>query len=127
MAPAPACLPRAATAAALLLLLTPRPAQSALRAPAIPLIVTDPFVSVWSPSDNLADSFPMHWAGATIGMVGMLRVDAAAYRWMGVDTWSAASQAAAVPAATQLAAADVKPTQTHYRFAAGGVVLNVTF
>ena len=101
-------------------------AEGALRPPAVPLIVHEPYVSVWMPSDLATDSMPIHWAGATIGMVGMIRIDNTTFRWLGADTFS--SQAAApVPAATQLGLPIVTALQTAYAFSAGGVILNVTF
>jgi hypothetical protein len=100
-------------------------AAGRLRPPATPIVVHEPFVSVWSPSDNLTDTMPSFWAGQTIGMVGMLRVDGSSYRWMGLDTFSSA--AAPVPAAAQQGLPEVGPTQTRYAFLAGGVELNVTW
>jgi hypothetical protein len=89
----------------------------------VPLIVHDPFVSVWSASDNLTDAFPSFWAGQVLGMVGMLRVDGVAYRWMGQDTFNPTPN---VPPAQQTSVT-VSATTTTYAFAAGGVALGVSF
>lgn len=35
----------------------------ALRAPAVPLITSDPYLSIWSPTDALNESSTMHWTG----------------------------------------------------------------
>ena len=95
-----------------------------LRAPAVPLVVHDPFASVWSAADNLTDVLPSFWAGQTIGAVGMIRVDNQTFRWCGADTFSSGTP---VPAAQQLDLALVTPLQTKYTFSAGGVQLLVTF
>lgn len=96
----------------------------AIRPPAVPLLVHEPFVSVWSGADNLTDAFPSFWAGQTLGFLGMLRVDGAPFRWMGVDTFSA--PAPIVPAAQQVSLT-VGATQTKYTFIAGGVRLLAIF
>lgn len=40
-------------------------AEQSFRPPAVPLIVTDPFLSMWSRTDNAYDAFSTHWAGKT--------------------------------------------------------------
>ncbi len=88
------------------------------RPPAVPLIVHDPYFSVWSFNDRLTDSFPRHWTGAGQGMCGMLRIDGRAYRFVG-------NYSAAAP--MEQIAREVWPTRTVYRFAAAGVELALTF
>lgn len=95
-------------------------AQAAdFRPPAVPLVTLDPYTSVWSPSDHLYDAWPMHWTGAVTAMGGMIRVDDKPYRYMGTD--------ALCPEAVQQTGLEVRPTQTIYRFEAGGVELTLTF
>jgi hypothetical protein len=98
-------------------------ASANTRAPAYPLIVHDPFVSIWSASDNLTDTMPMFWGGQTLGMVGMILVDGQPYRYLGVDTFSTGK---GVPAAQQTGVS-VYATQTYYTFEAGGIQLQVRF
>ena len=58
------------------------------RPPAVPLIVSDPYLSMWSRTDNAFDSFPTHWTGATMPIVMMVRVDGKAFLLIGKDTFS---------------------------------------
>jgi glutaminase A-like protein/uncharacterized protein DUF5127/uncharacterized protein DUF4964 len=93
--------------------------QETFRPPAVPLVTNDPYMSVWSFSDHLTDSWPVHWTGQVHAMAGMIRVDGKAYRFMGPD--------AVCEQAAQQVELNVMPTQTTYRFAAGGVELTVVF
>lgn len=57
--------------------------KSELRASAYPLVTIDPYTSVWSFSDNLYDSPTKHWTGKDMSLIGVLKVDGVAYRFMG--------------------------------------------
>jgi hypothetical protein len=91
-----------------------------LRPPAVPLVTHDPYFSVWSMGDRLADDRTKHWTGAPHGMVGMVRIDGRAYRLMGQSHNR-------LPDPAQQTGLEVTPTRTVYRFEAGGVALALTF
>ncbi|HEX8141156.1 MAG TPA: DUF4965 domain-containing protein [Pyrinomonadaceae bacterium] len=117
--------PKARIATAICLLLTVALtgfAQQAttLRPPAVPLVTHDPYFSVWSMADNLADDRTRHWTGAFHGMVGMIRIDGKPYRFMG-QSYSP------LPAAMKQTGVEVFPTRTIYQFEADGVSLGLTF
>jgi outer membrane receptor protein involved in Fe transport len=46
-----------------------------MRYPSYPLIAHDPYFSIWSPSDNLNDSWTKHWTGANHEICGIVRID----------------------------------------------------
>ncbi len=94
-------------------------ALAQMRAPAVPLMVANPFLSVWSRTDKLTDSFPSHWSGTSMGMAGMIMVDNKPYRWCGTAP-------ADVPAAVQKSV-KVEALSTRYTFEAGGVEFEVSF
>ncbi len=54
-----------------------------LRLPSVPLVVSDPYFSIWSPYDVLTDGSPAHWTGNDKPLEGLLRVDGKTYRFMG--------------------------------------------
>lgn len=96
---------------------------SNLRPPAVPLVVNDPYLSVWSTSDALTDSWTKHWTGAKQSLSGMLRIDGQLYRFIGLMT---RHYGVDVPAMAQTAV-EVLPTRTIYQFEAAGIHLTLTF
>ena len=48
------------------------------RLPALPLIVNDPYFSIWMPGDTLTDTNTTHWAGAVKPLRGGITVAALA-------------------------------------------------
>jgi glutaminase A-like protein/uncharacterized protein DUF5127/uncharacterized protein DUF4964 len=94
-------------------------ATAQLRPPSTPLIVHDPYFSVWSATDNLTDSETKHWTGASQPMAGLARVDGSVYRFMG-------NAPSSVPAMQQVSKV-LTPTRTIYEFEKSGIQLTLTF
>ena len=108
----------------LCVLLSDLSAQSVaeLRPPAVPLIVHDPYFSIWSMSDTLTDQPTRHWTGAEQPLTGFIRIDGVTYRYLGgqprwVDPLDPVKQVAF----------QLTPTRTRYSFEAGGIRLDLTF
>lgn len=57
--------------------------ETQLRMPSVPLIVSDPYFSIWSPYDRLTDGSPAHWTANEKPLEGLLLVDGIPYRFMG--------------------------------------------
>ena len=89
------------------------------RPPSIPIIVLTPTISMWVNHDRLTDDFVQHWSGPTMALVGLVRVDGAAYRFLGPDPSNVTAMAQS--------ALYVTPTQTLAVFSGAGVQLNLTF
>lgn len=54
-----------------------------LRAPATPLITSDPYFSVWSFNDELNSGETVHWTGKPNAITGVLQLDGCEYLFMG--------------------------------------------
>ena len=94
------------------------------RPPAVPLVTHDPFFSIWSTTDHLADAMPVHWTLENNEMMGLVRIDGETYRFMG--KWPRGRWPENAPAMEQKSV-EVWPTRTVYTFAAAGVELVFTF
>ncbi|MGA8027955.1 MAG: DUF4965 domain-containing protein [Bryobacteraceae bacterium] len=89
------------------------------RPPAVPLVVHDPYFSIWSMADHLADAPTKHWTGAVHSLSCLLRIDGHTYRIMGTDPRS-------LPALKQMHM-EVLPTHTVYEFEGAGINVRLTF
>ena len=95
------------------------PAPSALRPPAVPLVTSDPFLSIWSDADRLTDTPTRHWTGSPHPLVSLIRIDGQTFRLMG-------DSPTAVPAFPQTAL-QVTPTRSIYDFDNTHVHVTLTF
>lgn len=55
------------------------------RPPSVPLIVSDPYLSIWSGADHAFDTTPVHWTETKVPMLALVRVDKVVYRLLGVE------------------------------------------
>lgn len=93
--------------------------SSQFRPPAVPLVLHDPYFSIWSPADAATDAETVHWTGATNALRIQAVIDGSQFRLLGAEPKN-------VPALKQTSLR-VDPTQTVYEFAGGGVRLRLTF
>jgi hypothetical protein len=107
----------------LLYLLGSIAAFSQQRPPAIPLITHDPYFSIWSTTDKLADSDTVHWTLSPQPIVGLIRIDGKAYRFMGRMPGRQNDEVSAM----QQVSSYVTPTHTRYEFTKDGVDLQLAF
>ena len=91
----------------------------AFRPPAVPLVSVDPFFSVWSAADRLTDVETTHWSGAQMPISIQLTADG--------KTWRLCGRAPeAVPALPQTGL-EVRPLESVYTFAEGGLEVQLSF
>lgn len=53
------------------------------KAPAYPLVIHDPYFSIWSTTDKLNESTTRHWTGADQSLLGFAEVDGKLYKFLG--------------------------------------------
>ncbi|HET6251136.1 MAG TPA: DUF4965 domain-containing protein [Tepidisphaeraceae bacterium] len=102
------------------LALTARSAPPAdFRPPAVPLITSDPYLSIWSEADHLNDDVTRHWTHHPHSLISLIRVDGKPFRLMGAEPKSVA------PFPQQ--GLEVLPTRSIYQFDDGHVHVTMTF
>src|SRR5438094_4606426 len=89
------------------------------RPPAVPLVTSDPYLSVWSFNDHLNHADTRHWTGKPHTLLSLVRIDGKCYRLMGAQPTGVA--------AMEQTGLQVLPTRTIYTFAAAGVRITLTF
>ncbi len=88
------------------------------RAAAIPLILSDPYFSIWSCSDHLNDSDTKNWTGKKQPIRGYITLENSTYCFMGYDP--------VIPKIPQIDL-EVTATQTKYTFENDTIKFMITF
>jgi hypothetical protein len=91
----------------------------ALRPPAVPLVTSDPYLSIWSEADRLTDDNTRHWTHSEHPLASLIRVDGKTCRLMGKEPSD-------VPAMPQVGL-QVLPTRSIYEFDDSRVHVTLTF
>lgn len=88
------------------------------KAAAVPLILQDPFISIWSNVDHLYDSDPIHWSGNRQTLKGYVKIDDTLYSFLGDRGHLSSINQTAV---------EVTATATEYTFENEKVLLTLRF
>lgn len=97
---------------------------------AVPLLVADPYLSVWSSTGVLSNGATKHVSYNNHQLEGYVEVDGSLYRFLGDETagvLKAIAGTGATSAQAEQKSVDVTPTQTFVTFDAAGVRCTVVF
>ena len=92
---------------------------TSFRPPSVPLVTHDPYFSIWSNADGLANGPTRHWTGREQTLSSLIRVDGQTFRLMG-------DQPGNLPILPQTSV-QVLPTRTVYNFQNPKVALSLEF
>jgi hypothetical protein len=101
------------------LLATAAMVQAQERPPAVPLVVHNPYFSIWSMNNKITDGPTRHWTGTPQPLTGLVRVDGKTWRYMG-------NRPRDLPALQQTSL-QLTPTHTIYTLEGGGIRLTLAF
>ncbi len=109
----------AVTTFAALSALAPAAHADTFRPPAVPLVTSNPYLSIWSEADRLTDDVTRHWTHHPHPLSGLIRIDGTTLRIIGPTpkTLDAIPQTDLV----------VQPTRTIYQFANAQVKVTLSF
>ena len=97
-----------------------------IRPAAVPLVLSDPFLNVWSFTDNLYDDSTRHWTGERNSLVGIITIDGTPYKFCGKADILEKRPNTELDTMDQISLS-VSALSTEYIFERGGVELTVTF
>lgn len=101
--------------------------ETSLRLPSVPLLMNDPYFSIWSNYDALNGGPTKHWCEQEKAIEGLLRVDGTAYRFMGNGLYEGNSGSQGTIQDARQLSVDVLATSTYYKFSCGPVNLELVF